>query len=885
MKLLDSLRFRIATLFSRSQMNAEIEEELRSHIQHRADDLERSGLDRAEAERRARIEFGGHARFTEECHEALGSNFIETLVQDVRYSLRKLRSSPGFTAVAVLTLALGIGANAVVFSAMNAFLFHPLNLPQEESLYAVWRANVTASESYPDYLDLRDRNRTFDGLAAFSIALTALDAGENPSRAWVDEVSGNYFDVLRIQPFLGRFFHSSDEHGANSAPYVVLGHAYWHSRFQDDRGVLGRTVLVNKHPYTIIGVAPPGFHGTMVFFNPDFYVPMVNQEQVEGTNYLNTRKVRSVFMVMGHLKAGVTNAQAIADLNSIGSDLEKNYPNEDGNMKFSLARPGLYGDYLGRPIRAFLTGLMLLAGLVLLAACANLGSLFAARAADRSRELALRLALGAGHTRILRQLFTEALLISLMGGAVGLWGSIVLLSALSAWNPFPRWPIHVAVTPNANVYAVALLLTIASGFLFGAVPVRQVLRTDPYQIVKSGSTGTIGRRISARDLLLVVQIAICAVLVTSSMVAVRGLERSLHGKFGFEPQNAMLADTELTLAGYSGDKVPEIQKRMVDALESIPGVESVGLSDWTPLGVDADSKGALIFTDEATDLRPRNAAAQADLYKISPQYFHAAGTALLLGRAFTWHDDKDAPRVAVINQEFARKIFGSVTNAMGRYYKRRDGTRIQVVGIAENGKYDGLTENPKLAMFQPILQSPSSETWLIVRSKRDPQQLAAAIRNKLREVDAGLPFVIETWSQALDITFFGPRLATMSLGVLGVMGAMLSAIGIFGMAAYSVSKRKKELGIRMALGAQRKEVLQAALGRAFKLLALGSAAGLILGILASRVLALIVYHATPRDPLVLAGVVLAMSFVGLLATWIPAQRALSIDPLTLLREE
>ena len=885
MKLLDSLRFRIATLFRRSQMNAEIEEELRAHIQHRADDLERSGMDRAEAERRARIEFGGREKFKEECREALGGNFIETLIQDVRFSFRKLRKSPGFTFVAVVTLALGIGANAVVFSAINAFLLHPLNLPQEESLYAVWRANVTSSESYPDYLELRDRNRSFDGLAAYDVAQAGLDTGENPSRAWVNLVSGNYFDTLRIQPSLGRFFHSSDEHGANSAPYIVLSYACWHTRFQDDRGVEGRAVLVNKHPFTIIGVAPPGFHGTLEFFNPDFFVPMVDQEQVEGANSLNTRKVRSVFMVMGHLKPGVTHAQAIADLNSIGSDLEKTYPKDDGNMKFSLARPGLYGDYLGRPITAFLTGLMMLAGLILLAACANLGSLFAARAADRSRELALRMALGAGRLRVLRQLFTEALLISLLGGAVGVWGSAMLLSALSTWQPFPRYPIHAAVTPNAAVYGVALILALASGLLFGAVPVRQVLRMDPYQIVKSGTTGTAGRRISVRDLLLVVQIAICAVLVTSSMVAVRGLVRSLHSNFGFEPESAMLADTDLNLAGYSGDKVPIIQRRMIDALEPIPGVESVGLSDWTPLGVNADSMDEPVFTNQAADLRPGNAAAHPDTFKISPQYFRAAGTAMLMGRAFTWHDDENAPRVAVINQEFARKMFGSVAGAMGGFYKLRDGTRVQVVGIAENGKYDHVTEEPKLAMYLPILQSPSSETWLIVRSSRDPQQLAAAIKSKLRDVDAGLPFIIGTWNQELDLTFFGPRLATASLGVLGAMGAMLSVIGVFGMAAYSVSKRKKELGIRIALGAERKEVLQAALGRAFKLLALGSGAGLVLGILASRVLALIVYQATPRDPLVLAGVVLAMALLGLLATWIPAQRALSIDPVILLREE
>jgi predicted permease len=811
---------------------------------------------------------------------------MRTLLYDLKFSWRMLAKNPGFAAVAVATLALGIGANAVVFGVINAFLLHPLHLPQEESLYAVWRANVTAEESYPDYLDLRDRNHSFSDLAAYNITEAGLDTGENPSRAWIYEVSGNYFGVLGIRPYLGRFFSSSDEHGANSAPYIVLSYAYWHTHFQDDRGVLGRTVLVNKHPFAILGVAPPGFHGTLMFFNPEFLVPIVNKEQVDGTNNLNTRGDHgAVFMVMGHLKPGVTESQAVADLNSIGSDLEKNYPKPDSNMKFSLARPGLYGDYLGRPVQAFLTGLMLLAGLILLAACANLGSLFAARAADRSREVALRLALGASRGRILRQLFTEALLISLMGGAVGLWGSIVLLGGLSAWQPFPRYPIHVAVTPDANVYAVALLLALASGFLFGAAPVRQVLRTDPYQIVKSGSTDTVRRRITARDLLLSGQIAICAVLVTSSMVAVRGLVRSLHSNFGFDPHNAMLTDTDLTMAGYSGEEAPAMQKRMIGALEAIPGVESVGLSDWTPLGVNADSRGSRVFADKTTDLRPGNAAAEADVYKISPEYFHAAATVLVAGRTFTWHDDKDSPRVAVINQEFARKIFGSVTTALGGHYKMPDGTRIQVVGVVEDGKYDRLTEDPHLAMFLPILQSPSTETWVVVRSKRDPQQLAAAMRSTLRGLDGGMPFSIGTWNKELDLPFFGPRMATVSLGVLGLMGAMLSITGIFGMAAHSVSKRLKELGIRIALGAQRNEVLQAALGRAVKLLAFGSAAGLLLGILASRVLALIVYQATPSDPLVLAGVVLAMSFVGLLATWVPAQRALSIDPAILLREE
>jgi len=883
MKFLDSLRFRVASLFRRSQMNADMDEEFQSHVQHRAEDLERSGLSRAEAERRARIEFGGHVRYKEETQEAAGGAFLDSLWQDLRFAARMLRKSPGFATVAVVTLAVAIGANAVVFGVLNALVLRPLHVPHAESLWGIERgSDLAVNQSYPDYLDLRERNRSFEDLAAYNVAGVGIDTGNNPSDAWILEVTGNYFDALGVQPYLGRFFHAADEHGPNSAPYVVLTYAYWHSHFQDDRGVVGRTVQLNKHPFTILGVAPQDFRGTLVFVFPDFWVPLVNQEQIEGVNALNARGNRGLLMVLGHLKAGVTPAQAAADLNSVGSYLEKTYPSDDGQMTFTLTRPGLTGDWLGRPLRAFLAALMLLAGLILLAACANLGNLFAARAADRSKEIALRLALGSGPARILRQLFTEAVLISLIGGAVGLWGSVALLRGMSVWQPLPTAPIQIPVYADANVYVVALLLSLLSGFLFGAVPVRQVLRTDPYQVIKSGTTAVVRRRITVRDLLLVAQIAICAVLVTASLVAVRGLVRSLHSNFGFEPQNAMLLETDLNTAGYSSDQVAPMQKRMIESLEIIPGVKSVGLVDRLPLYYGANS--TVVFTDQTADLRPTNAAAEAMVYKISPEYFGAAQTTLLAGRTFTWHDDKSAPRVAVVNREFASKIFGSTKNAVGNYYKA-DGARIQVVGIVEDGKYASLAEDSQPAMFFPILQSPSTQACLVVRSNNDSQQLGAAIKNTVQNLDAGLPFVIHTWTHELESALFPSRMATLALGVMGTLGAMLSITGIFGMAAYSISKRLKELGIRIALGAQRKELLQAALGRAFKLLAVGSVAGLLLGILASRVLAFIVYQATPRDPLVLAGVVLAMLFVGLLATWIPARRALRIDPLQLLREE
>jgi predicted permease len=878
----------IPNIFRRRKLYDDLSEEIRLHIDERTEQLIGEGLNPQQARWEARRAFGNQALVEERSREVWLWPMLESTWEDVRLALRQLRRSPGFTTAAVLTLALAIGANAVVFGLLNALILRPLNVPQQESLYAIEHGpDKGAEESYADYLDLRDRNHSFDSIALYNIISVGLDTGKNPSEVMGYEVSGNYFDALGIHPYLGRFFHGADEHGANSAPYLVISYAYWHSHFQDDPSIVGRTVEVNKHPFTILGVAPPAFQGTLLFFFPEFWAPVVNDEQLQGRNVLNVRNEQEFIMAFGHLKAGVTPAQAIDDLNRIGSWLEKTYPKTDAHMTFALARPSLAGDLLGPPVKGFLFGLTLLAALILLAACANLGSLFAARAADRSREVALRLALGSSRTRILRAVFTEAVLISLAGGAIGLLGSVTLLRALSVWRPIPSFPITVPVYPDAHVYWAALLLALASGFLFGAVPVRQILRTDAYAVVKSGSTGVIagntGRRFTARDALLVMQIAICAVLVTASLVAVRGLNQSMHSKFGLEPQNAMVVDTDLAMVGYAGDRVPAMQRRMISALLAIHGTANVGLISAIPLGGSGPNED--VFTDQTTDLSPSKAAAHSMVYKISPEYFHAAGTALLQGRDFSWHDDENSPHVAVINEEFARKIFGSVNNALGRYFKPEIGTRLQVIGVVEDGKYWQLTENQKPAMFLPLLQEHSSSTTLVVRYTGDPQQLASAIRGTLRDLEAGLPFEVHTWPDVMSIALFPSRVASVALGALGIMGSMLAITGIFGLAAYSVSKRLRELGIRMALGAQRVDVLRSALGRSLKLLVVGSAMGLLLGLLATRVLASIVYQANPRDPIVLTGVIVAMALLGLVATWIPAQRALSVDPLVLLREE
>ena len=807
---------------------------------------------------------------------------------DIRLALRQLRKAPGFTLTAVLTLALAIGANAIVFSVLNALILRPLNVPHPETLFMLERfygSETTPSESYPDYRDLRDRNRSFDSLVLYNImGGVGLDTGHgNPSVVWPYTVSGNYFDALGIQPYLGRFIHASEEHGQNSVPEIVLSYALWHSLFNGDPAAVGRTVQINKHPFTIVGVAPPDFRGTELFFAPDLWAPVVDSPQITDWSSLEERGNHNAWAI-GRLKPGVTPAAATSDLNTIANSLAKTYPKSDDGLKFSLSRPGLAGNTLGRPTRAFMFGLMLLAGLILLAACANLGSLFAARAADRSREIAVRMALGSPRQLIFRQLITEGVLVSLAGGIFGTAGAVVILRVLSTWRPIPNIPINIPVNPDATTYALAFLLAVFSGLFFGLVPVRQILRSDPWQIIRSGST-SVGRSrpFTLRDVLLGLQIAICAVLVTASLVAVRGLARSLQSNYGIQPKNVMLVKTDLKMAGYDADKRVQMEKRMLDAAVAIPGVDAVGYADRLPLSIGGGDSD--VYTDTTTDFRPTNAAADAQNFSVSPDYFRAAGTALLVGRGFTMHDEDKAPIVAVVNREFARKVFGSVDKAVGGHFKFWGANRAEVVGVVEDGKYQTLTEDPKPAMFFSFLQHPSSDTWLIVRSQRDPQEIASALQSSMRSLDPALPLEITTWHNELDSALFAARVATVSLGVLGLLGAMLAITGIFGMAAYTVSKRLRELGIRIALGAGQHELLGAALGRTFRLLAIGSIAGTVLGVLATRVLSSIVYQATPKDPVILGGVILTMLCVGLVAALVPARRALAVDPMILLREE
>jgi predicted permease len=804
---------------------------------------------------------------------------MNDLLLDIRYALRVLWKSPAFTLVAMITLMLGIGANVVVFGVVNAVLLRPLDVNDPQNLYQLrigsWTNWKLLTTSYPAFGDIRQRNTTFSDIAGFygfcQARLHWSDAVRSVSGY---AVTGNYFDLLGVQPQVGRLIHAGDEHGPNSAPYIVLSDSLWRSAFNADPGVVGTTVWLYKDPFTVIGVAPARFHGTERFDWPDYYIPIVNYFD---SDYLQNRTGRPL-TVLGRLKRGVTPHQATENLSAISAALAKEYPQTDTGLPLRLVRPGLYAD-TGDVIRGSLYSVAALALLVLAGACINLTTLFAARAADRSRELALRVAVGASRWRLVRQLLTEAMVVSLMGGAAGLVIAGLLLGVLNQWHsPYGR----PAVSVDLGVYLAALILTLASGLLFGMIPARQVWQSSPLQAMKSGSVDvTPLRRFSLRDLSLGAQIVICTLLVTSSLVAVRSMVRMLHTPLGFQPQGAMLAEIDLSEVEPKGDAPLEKTKAMIDAVRSISGVTTAGTVNRVPF--TGGLRGIPIFPPGTTEFTLNNSVLAPYRFTISPGYLEAAGTRLLRGRDVSWSDTTNTPYVAIVNATFARKMWGD-TPAIGQRFILLGHLR-EVVGVAEDGKYHEMQESSQPVVYLPLSQSEQANTVFVVRSNRAQKEMVPSIERSLNAIEPNAPITVQSWSDTLAGPLFPARAATLALGTMGLLAAMLAVTGIFGMAAYNVSRRMKELGIRVALGARTKHVMSAAVGRPIVLLGVGSLVGLLLGVFASRLLGQIVYQANPRDPVVLGGAVLTMALLGIAASAIPALRALAVDPSKLLREE
>jgi predicted permease len=624
-----------------------------------------------------------------------------------------------------------------------------------------------------------------------------------------------------------------------------------------------------------VGVAPPQFHGTDKFDWPDYFIPIVNYFD---SDHLRNRTGHPL-TVLGRLKPGVTPQQAAENLSAIAAQLAKEYPQTDTGLPLRLVRPGLYADN-GDVIRGALYSVTALAVLVLVAACANLATLFSARAADRSRELAVRVALGASRWRLVRQLLTEASIVSLLGGTAGLLIAAMLLRVLDRGS-LPSVG-RVEVNVDARVYLVALVLTLLSGSLFGMIPARQVRRSSPLQAMKTGAVDSMPlRRFTSHDLLLGAQISICTLMVTSSIVAVRGMVRMLHTPLGFQPKGAMLAEIDLSEVEPQGVAPLEKKKAMIDALRSIPGVTAVGTASRTPF--TGGLRGIPVFTRGTTEFTLNNSVLMPFGLTISPGYFEAARTRLLSGRDVSWRDTIQTPYVAIVNETFARKMWGD-TPAIGQRFIFLDHLR-EVVGVVEDGKFLEIQESPQPVVYLPLSQNEQANTVFAVRSYRPTNEMVPAIERALNAIEPNAPITVQGWWDALAEPLFPARAATIALGAMGALAAMLALTGILGMAAYNVSRRMKEIGIRVALGARQRHVIHTAVGRPFVLLGVGSFMGLVWGVFASRLLAQIVYQANPRDPVVVVAVVLTMALLGLAASAIPVLRALAVDPSKLLRAE
>src|SRR6266545_1218501 len=641
---------------------------------------------------------------------------MKDLLLDIRYALRVLWKSPAFTVVATLTLMVGIGANVVVFGVVNAVLLRPLDVSEPHNLYQIrlkpWASFKALTTSYPAFEDYRQRNTTFSGLAGFDgFSSGRLRWGNTVKSVSGYSVTGNYFDLLGVQPQLGRLIQSADDHGPNSAPYMVLSDSLWRTAFNADPGVVGTTVRLGKDPFTVVGVAPARFHGTERFDWPDYWIPVVNHFDAK---YLQDRTGRPL-TVLGRLKPAVTPEQAAEDLSAIAAQLAKEYPKTDTGVPLRLVRPGLYAD-TGDVIRGFLYSVTGLALLVLVAACANLASLFAARAADRSRELALRVALGANR-----------------------------------WRSPPYG--QVAVSVDTVVYLAALILTLVSGLLFGMIPARQVWQSSPLQAMKSGPVdSTPLRRFTLRGLLLGAQIAICTLLVTASLVAVRGMVRALHVPLGFQPQGAMMAEMVLS---EEGDVQLEKKKTMLEAVRSIPGVTAAGTVSKVPF--TGGLRGIPVFPPGTTEFTLNNSVLAPYGLTISPAYFEAAGTRLLSGRDISWSDTTDTPYVAVVNATFAWKMWGDAP-AIGQRFIVLGHLR-EVVGVVEDSKYNEIAESPLPAFYLPFSQNEQAHTTFVVRSQRAQNEMAAALERTLSGFAPDASITVQSWPDAMGGALFPARAA------------------------------------------------------------------------------------------------------------------------------
>ena len=887
MRLLDAMRARWSALLHRSGMRDELAEELRNHLQHRADDLERGGMERAEAERQARVEFGGFERYREESHEAQGWHWAEAILRDLRFGLRILKKSRAFTAAAVMTLALGIGANTALFTLVRGILLRPLPVRAASRLLVIWDSNpgVGLSRVGPsgqDYLDWREQKiHAFEDLFLFEHGTGTVTGNGDPEQVAGLRVTTNFGDFFGIVPVAGRTFLPEEENARHTL--AIVSYRYWMRKYQGNPAVCGQSMTLNGEDYTIIGVLPASFDE---LFPVDVVVPFDN-------GWLH--RANSDLGVFGRLRPHVSVSQAAAEMSETMARMAQQRPDRKGFGTVLVPLESVRMEY----IRPALLVLQCAVGFILILACANVANLMLSRAMSRRQEMAVRISLGATRKQIVRQFLVESSLLSLLGGSLGLLLALVSIHLWARYGPaqipVPNAAYEVTL-PSVHVgmseIVFTLLVSFATGILFGLIPPLRLFGGNMQDALKNGGRGTIGevRGRGARTVLVIVEGALAVVLVVGASLMIKSFSRLLSVDPGFEPDRLLTLRIKLS-DDAAGSPYRDPAKRaaafheFLDHVRTVPGVQSAALADIVPLSQDDMDRGPFAIQE-----RPGSDAAHtpsADYRDVSPGYFKTMRIPLLQGRSFAESDDATHPQAVIIDQTLARENFGT-ENPVGRHIVLPFGSRVpqEVIGVVGAVRDSSLTGAPEATIYFSYMQAPAQTMTMVVRTALPQNALLPEIRNAIWSVDRNQPvFEVRSMPEIMGNLTSAPRIAFILLDILAVVALILAAIGIYGVTSYNVGQRTQEVGLRLTFGASPNTILKMLVRQATALTLLGVAGGLLSALLMTRLMSSLLYGVSSTDPTTFLGATALVTIVATIACYLPARRAVRIDPLAALRSE
>ncbi|HWS87825.1 MAG TPA: ABC transporter permease [Pyrinomonadaceae bacterium] len=822
---------------------------------------------------------------------------MRTFLKDVRFGLRVLWKGKGFTAVAVLTLGLGIGVNAAIFSGVSAFVLRPLDGVEEPGRLVSVFENSDGGPgynnfSYPDLLDYGARTDFFEGLTAHTMVQAAVGERDQTDVIWGQYVTGNFFDVLKVRMQSGRGFLPEEDRTPGTHPVVVLSDALWRERFGADPSIVGRQVQLNGRPLTVVGVASPEFHGAKWALSMKFWVPLMMRQQLSGgTNSWITARGSHWLEVFGRLKPGVTEEQAAAALTSVAARLEAEYPearNKNVRVLIAEERIGRWSDMAG--VVSLSSGLALaMAGLVLLVACANVANMMLARAVARGREIGIRLALGAGRWRVVRQLLTESVILSLAGGAVGLVLSFWMTDALTTFFPKIQYPITVDVSPDRRALLFTAAVSLLTGVVFGLAPAFQSTKPDLVPVLKGESQRSgRARRLSLRNALVVAQVAISLVVLVCAALFVQSFRHAKSIDPGFATDGAFLVSVNPGLFGYEKEQGRDFYRRLAERVRATPGVEAAGFADWLPLGDSSNDWGPIYPAEQPAP--PPGEGLNSHAQTVSAGYFKAMRISLVEGRDF---DDRERegvkPEALVINETLARRLWPGESSFVGRRMmlgRGENAEALEVVGVVRDSKVRTLGEKQRPLMYVSVDQTYRGGLTLVVRAPGGGEGVVAGVRQAVKEIDARMPlYNVRTIEQHLTWAFWAQSMGASLATAFGLLALALAAVGLYGVVAYTVARRTHEIGIRVALGAQGRDILRIVLGQGMALTLVGLAAGLAGAFALARLLSSLLYGISPGDPATYILVALLLAVVALMACLVPARRATKVDPMVALRYE